>query len=133
MALTKPGVVALVFSLGACASVGGTRDAPLDQGVYRIWENDVETVRRAAYDALVGVGARIDETTEVEPGVWLLMGVHDGGDMSGGYAMRVVVSPEEDGRSRVTLLARKRSPIAGTDHSEEFFNQIAFQLGDPWP
>jgi hypothetical protein len=122
----------LILSFSACATVGGMRSAPVEEGIARIFAADVDDVRIAAYNALIGSGLEIEEITETSRDTWMLIAKKPTGGWSWGELVRVVVSPALDGeRTRVTILTRRRSALnvtAKDDYSDEVFDQIGFQL-----
>lgn len=127
-------LLASLLAGAGCASVRGTQDAPLDQGEYRIFAAGVDETRQAAYNALLGTGLRVDEVDRVEPDTWMLVAIREGGEWTWGEIVRVVVSPEDESHTRVTVLTRRRVGLnltAKGDYSDEMFDQIAFQIGAP--
>ena len=122
----------LLLAFSACATVGGMRSAPLEEGFSRVFAADVGEVRIAAYNALVRSGLEIEEITETSPGTWVLIAKKPTGGWSWGELVRVVVRPSLDGEgSQVTILTRRRAALnvtAKDDYSDEVFDQIGFQL-----
>lgn len=128
----KYGALLASLLFWGCASVSGTRDAPLEDGEFRLYRASVTEAREAAEAALIEVGLEIDSTEEVEPGTVMVVAQRGRSLIGTGQIVRIVVSTESDAVSRVRILTRRRAAVNVTeesDYSDRIFEMMAAELG----
>ncbi len=115
----------------ACASVGGMRSAPLDEGVVRHYETDLRTATLASRNALAGSQLEIEEVTQLNETTWSIIAKRSSGAWTYGELIRIVCEEISEGDVAIRILTRRRGALnitAKGDWSEELFSQIALEL-----
>src|SRR5881392_4065262 len=100
-------IVALV-ALTACATSGGLRQEPLDQGVSRNFVGDYDTILKAARDATVASGLHLESVDKVSDKTWTLLAKKDASAWSWGELVRVVVQQTSADTTAVRIISKKR-------------------------
>jgi hypothetical protein len=128
MSLLPASLVAL-----ACATVGGLRQEPLDQGIARLFPVPFDAVMAVVPDAVVAAGLGIKESECFGDSVCVVIGTKGltvglSGNM--GSMARVVVEGSGDG-TVVRVITRRRigtQEAAKEDYSPEILSQIEVRL-----
>ncbi|UCG87396.1 MAG: hypothetical protein JSW71_02295 [Gemmatimonadota bacterium] len=123
--------VAMAGALAACASVGGMRSAPLEQGVVRHYDAELYDAVLAARAALGGSQLEIEEVRQVDDRTWYIIAKRSSGEWTHGELIRVVCEEMGERDVAIRILTRRRVGIEFTakgDWSEELFTQIALEL-----
>jgi hypothetical protein len=123
--------VAMVGMLAACASVGGMRSAPLEQGVVRHYDAELHDAVLAARVALGGSQLEIEEVRQVNDRTWYIIAKRSSGEWTHGELIRVVCEEMGERDVAIRILTRRRVGIEFTakgDWSDELFTQIALEL-----
>ena len=105
--------------------------APLDAGTARVFEASFDSTLRAARQAMVESGFRIDITREVEPGTWIIVGHMGMSFVSRGEIVRVAVARQAERTTRVTVHTRLKvatNSFAENDYSGIIFSRMASKL-----
>ncbi len=125
----------LASSLSACASVGGMRSAPLDEGVVRYFDADLRPAVLAVRNACLGSQLEIEEVNRINDDSWMIIAKRSSGEWTWGELVRIVVertpTAQNDARVVVRILTKRRAALNVTakgDWSEELFTQIALEL-----
>lgn len=119
----------------SCATVGGLRSEPLDQGVVRRYAAPFDSVMAVVPEALTAAGLGLKESHCMDSMCLLIgtKGMTIGPSGSMGSMARVVV--EADGEATVVrVLSRRRigsQTAAKDDYSPEILSQIGVRLGLP--
>ncbi|MFN0149639.1 MAG: hypothetical protein ACKVU1_02880 [bacterium] len=66
------GVISIVGA--ACATTGGMRAEPIDEGVSRTYTASLGDVVAATHDAMVGAGIQVEEASQVDATTWMILG-----------------------------------------------------------
>lgn len=130
--ILAPGALLLV----GCATVGGLRQEPLDQGVARRFPLPIDSVMAVVPQAVTAAGLGLEESHCYSESVCLVIGtegmrIGPAGHM--GSMARVVVEAVGD-ETVVRVLSRRRlanQVAAKEDYSPEILSQIAVRLGLP--
>ena len=126
--------VAVAGTLVACASVGGMRSAPLEQGVVRHYEAELHDAVFATRTALGGSQLEIEEVKQIDNRTWYIIAKRSSGEWTHGELVRVVCEEVAERDIAIRILTRRRVGVEFTakgDWSEELFSQIALELGAP--
>jgi hypothetical protein len=126
--------VAVAGALAACASVGGMRSAPLDQGVVRHYDTELLDAVLATRAALGGSQLEIEEVKQIDDRTWYIIAKRSTGEWTHGELIRVVCEEVAERDVAIRILTRRRVGIEFTakgDWSEELFSQIALELSEP--
>jgi hypothetical protein len=122
----------------SCATVGGLRNEPLDQGIARRFAVPFDSVMAVVPDAVLAAGLGLEESECYTDSVCVVIGTEGisvGPSGSMGSMARVVV--EASGEATIVrVLSRRRiaSQVAAKeDYSPEILSQIAVRLGVPVP
>ncbi len=118
----------------ACATVGGLRQEPLDQGVVRRYPVPFDSVMTVIPDAVVAAGLGLKESQCIGDSVCVVIGTKGltvglSGNM--GSMARVVVEASGDA-TVVRVITRRRvgtQEAAKEDYSPEILSQIEVRLG----
>ena len=106
--LTNPASFLVVGLIGGCASLGGLRSAPLDEGELRSYPVTLGTAVPAARAAVRVVGLDVEDTTWVDSTTWMLLATRAGGFSSYGELVRVVVHGTASDAVAVRVVSRRR-------------------------
>ncbi|MEJ2237919.1 MAG: hypothetical protein P8X82_06445 [Gemmatimonadales bacterium] len=123
--------LAMAATLAACASVGGMRSAPLEQGVVRHYNAELRDAVLAARNALNGSQLEIEEVKQVNDRTWYIIAKRSSGEWTHGELIRLVCEEVAEREVAIRILTRRRVGIEFTakgDWSEELFTQIALEL-----
>jgi len=123
--------IALAGTLAACASVGGMRSAPLEQGVVRHYNAELRDAVLAARTALNGSQLEIEEVKQVNDRTWYIIAKRSSGEWTHGELIRLVCEEVAEREVAIRILTRRRVGIEFTakgDWSDELFTQIALEL-----
>jgi hypothetical protein len=115
----------------ACATVGSIQKEPLDAGTGRVFQAAFDPTLKAAREALVESGFRIEHTREVQPGTWIIVGQTGMSVVSRGELVRVAVARQEERATRVTVHTRRRvatNIFAEDDYSDTILSRMAWKL-----
>jgi len=124
-------ILALTVTLGACASVGGMRSAPLTEGVPRTFAAGHTTVLNASREAVVEAGLAIDEVRQVNDRTWMIIAKKGASGFTWGELVRVVVQEESPSETMVRVYTQRRmatNVTAKGDYSDTIFQIIDVKL-----
>ncbi len=125
--------VAVAGALGACASVGGMRTAPIEQGVVRHFDAELRDAVLASRAALGGSQLEIEEVRQIDGRTWYIIAKRSSGEWTHGELIRVVCEEVAERDVAIRILTRRRVGIEFTakgDWSDELFSQIALELSE---
>ncbi len=123
--------------LVACATVGGLRSEPLDQGVARRFPVPFDSVVAVLPQAVASAGLGLEESQCTGESMCMVIGTKGasfGPSGSWGSMARVVVEAAGDDATVVRVLSRRRMAkqvAAKEDYSSEILSQIGVRLGLP--
>ncbi len=120
-----------VVLVAGCASMGGLKSEPLDQGVTRYYEATLADAVRSVRSAVTGAGIAIDEVSQVNESTWMIAGKKSAGAFSWGEIVRVVVQDEGSQGIAVRILTKRRvatNVTATGDWSNQIFSQLDLDL-----
>lgn len=129
--------LAFIFGLGiiGCATMGGLKKAPLDEGQSQTYSCEYKTVLKATQSAVAESGLRIEETYQPDENSWAIIGKTgvstNAIGTSYGTMVRVVVKKIADDRTKVTVLTKKKSAIdlqAKGDYSKSILGNIEIKI-----
>ncbi len=131
---------AAVLAVLGCASLGGVRDEPLEEGDSRPFAADYTEVVRAARAAVLGAGLKIQEDYPLDESTWFILSDKPYSFFGGyGAVVRVVVQKLGDNQTVVRVISRRRSAIelgAKGDYSKDIIAALTLWLeeepGLPW-
>lgn len=127
-------LIPLLLLSSACATVGGLRNEPLDQGVSRRFAIPFDSVMAVVPDAIVASGLDFRESQCYDDSTCMVIGtvglsIGLSGNM-GSMARVVVEAAGETTIVRVVSRRRIGSEVAAKeDYSPEILSQIAVRLG----
>lgn len=119
---------------GACATVGGLRQEPLDHGVARRYPVPFDSVMTVLPDAVVAAGLGVKESQCTGDSLCVVIGTKGltlGPSGNWGSMARVVVEAHASA-TVVRVITRRRigsEEAAKEDYSPEILSQIAVRLG----
>jgi hypothetical protein len=117
--------------LSACATSGGLKQEPLDQGVSRTFIGNYDTILKAARDATIAAGLHLESVDKVDEHTWTLLGKKDASVWSAGELVRVVVQQTGPDSTAVRIISKKRmatNVAARGDYSQAIFNDMELKL-----
>jgi hypothetical protein len=123
--------VALVGALTSCATTGGLKQEPLDQGVSRAFTGNYDTILKAARDATVAAGLHLESVDKVDEHTWTLVGKKDASAWSWGELVRVVIQQTGPDTTTVRIISKKRMATnvgARGDYSQAILNDMELKL-----
>lgn len=126
-----PMILALVILASACATTGGLKQEPLDQGVSRTFTGNYDTILKAARDATVAAGLHLESVDKVDDHTWTLVGKKDASAWSWGELVRVVVQQTAADTTTVRIISKKRMATnvgARGDYSQTIFSDMELKL-----
>lgn len=126
--------IAVAGAVGACASVGGMRTAPIEEGAVRHFDAELRDAVLASRAALGGSQLEIEEVRQVNDRTWYIIAKRSTGEWTHGELIRVVCEEMAERDVAIRILTRRRVAVEFTakgDWSEELFSQIALELGEP--
>lgn len=130
-------LVGLLFVglIGGCASLGGLRSAPLDEGELRSYPATLSTALPAARAAVRAVGLDVDDTTWVDSTTWMLLATRGGGFSSYGELVRVVVRSTASDAVAVRVISRRRlaTTVFAPDWTDAILAHLDHILGNAAP
>ena len=120
-----------LLALTACATTGGLKQEPLDQGVTRTFAGNYDTILKAARDATVATGLHLESVDKVDDRTWTLVGKKDASAWSWGEMVRVVVQQTAPDSTTVRVISKKRMATnvgARGDYSQAIFADMELKL-----
>jgi hypothetical protein len=130
--------VLLIFTAVAivgCATMGGLKKAPLNEGQSQTYTSEFKTVLKAAQSAAAESGLRIEETYQPDGDTWAMIGKTgmstNAIGTSYGTLVRVVVKKISENQTKVTVLTKKKSAMdiqAKGDYSKSILGNITIKL-----
>ncbi len=125
------GLLILATMISGCATMAGMRTEPLDMGVAKVYEADLENAVRATINALLGSALEIDDVEEVDASTWMFLAKRKSGGFTWGELVRVVVQQTDTDEVTIWIVSRRRNAVnvtARSDWSDAVFAQIALDL-----
>ncbi len=130
--LTSAAVLAAVLG---CASLGGVRDDPLEEGLSHPFAADYTEVVRAARAAVLGAGLKVQEDYPLDESTWLILSDKPYSFFGGyGAVVRVVVQKLGENQTVVRVISRRRSAIelgGKGDYSKDIIAALTLWLERP--
>jgi hypothetical protein len=111
-----------LFGITSCATVGGVRDVPLDEGVSRVFQADIARVVQAARESILEAGLRMEEVNELDGNGWMFIATRDMTEWSWGEIVRVVISGTSATETTVWVVSERKSATNFT--AEDFTTAI---------
>ena len=124
-------ITSLLMVSTACATTGGLKQEPLDQGVTRTFGGNYDTILKAARDATVASGLHLESVDKVDDRTWTLVGKKDASAWSWGELVRVVVQQTAPDSTTVRIISKKRMATnvgARGDYSQAIFADMELKL-----
>ena len=121
----------MIALLAGCATPSGIRNAPLDEGVQRLFRAPVEDVRTALKEALVETGFKVGEVAEVNDGVWIVVATKGMSLMSYGEIVRVILEDHGETKTVARFMTKRRlatNIAAKGDWSASIFEAVQTRL-----
>ena len=106
----------VLVTLSACATMGGMRTEPLDRGVAKVYEADLETAVRATRKALLGVpdfliprsAFKIDDVVELDGSTWMFLAKNKTAELDDEVFVRVIVQETAENENTIRVLSKSR-------------------------
>jgi hypothetical protein len=92
----------------ACASTGGLRSAPLDQGEVRFYDAPFAVVAPAAREGVLSAGLEVDTISHPDSLTWMIIAKKGMSLWSYGELVRVVVQQTPEGAVAVRVVTKRR-------------------------
>ena len=119
---------------GCFTTMAGVRTEPIDRGVAKVYEADLETAVRSTRKALLGVRSatggsalRIDDIRELYESTWMFLAITKAEDAF----VRVIVQETAENEITIRVLSKRRDALAlmvRFDWSPAVFAQLALDL-----
>jgi hypothetical protein len=126
--------LAALASGAACASTGGLRSAPLDQGEVKLYAAPLAVVAPAAREAVLSAGLDVDTVSQLDSLTWMIIAKKGMSLFSYGELVRVVVQQAPEGAVAVRVFTKRRlaTNITATgDWSGRVFERLDHILAQP--
>lgn len=126
-------LAALVIG-AACASTGGLRSEPLDQGEAKFYAAPLAVVEPAARQAVLSAGLGVDTVSQLDSLTWMIIAKKGMSLFSYGELVRVVVQQTSEGPVAVRVFTKRRlatNITARGDWSGRIFEQLDHILAPP--
>lgn len=123
--------LAAVLLLAACATTGGMRSAPLDEGTSRVFAGEYDQVLRAAREAVVEAGLAVEEVDKINDTAWMIIAKKGMSGWSWGELVRVVVEKTGPESTSVRVASQRKvatSIAAKGDYSVAILSNIELKL-----
>lgn len=121
------------FGIVACATVGGMRNIPLDEGTERRFAADLNAAVLAVRNAIAASALAIVEFEQVGETTWIVIATGLGHETTHDELVRVVCEALRPGEVAIRVVTKRRGPLhtmTQGDWSETLLTQIALELGD---
>ncbi len=125
--------VFLPLMLGACSTMAGMRTEPLDAGVVRRYNADLQTAVAATRQALIGSALDVDDVERVGDDTWMFLAKRNTSRWSHGELVRVIVQQTSPDIVTIRVLSKRRAAVeftARSDWSDAVFAQLALDLNE---
>ncbi len=106
--------VFLPLMLGACSTVAGMRTEPLDAGVVRRYNADLQTAVAATRQALIGSALDVDDVEHVSEDTWMFLAKRNTSRWSHGELVRVLVQQTSPDIVTIRVLSKRRAAVEFT-------------------
>ncbi len=125
--------VFLPLMLGACSTMAGMRTEPLDAGVARRYNADLQTAVAATRQALNGSALDVDDVERITDDTWMFLAKRNTSRWSHGELVRVLVQQTSPDVVTIRVLSKRRAAVeftARSDWSDAVFAQLALDLNE---
>lgn len=124
-------LLAICFVL-SCSSASGIKEKPLSEGVTRSYSAAFGDVLKAAQQATVEAGLKIEEIYKVDESTWVIIAKTGTSAFSWGELVRIVVQKQESGSDTIVRVITKRklatNVTAKGDYSDAILGTIELKL-----
>jgi len=121
----------LLALIPACATTGGMRSAPVEQGVARAFKGDYDRTLKAARESVVEAGLAIEEVNKVDEKTWMIIAKKGGSAFSWGEMVRVVVQNTGTDETTVRVITQRKlatNVTAKGDYSTSILSNLELKL-----
>ena len=125
------GISLMAVMCFGCASVSGVRDEPLTTGYSQTYEAAFENVMKAAREATIESGLKIEEANKIDGKTYMIIGKAGTSAFSWGELVRVVVQEQSPNLVAVRVLTKKKlatNVVAKGDYSRSILSSIELKL-----
>jgi hypothetical protein len=124
----------IIGCLYGCATTSIMRNASLDEGVPTIFNASFDRVLKAAQESVTLSGLQVEEVTQLDDQIWIIIGNKGMSGWTWGERVRVTVQKKSKSETLVRVLTKRKHPLnitAKWDYSQEIFSNIYSILRSP--
>lgn len=117
--------------IAGCATTGSMREAPLSEGVPRIFNAEFNRVLQASQESVVETGLNIEDAYQVNDRTWIIIAKKPTSAWSWGELVRIVVEKNNESKTTVRVLTKRKlatNVTAKGDYSNSILSNIALKL-----